>query len=341
MTHVTYIGNFLSQHGYNPTYSEALAAVLSREGLAVRTASGCLNPLVRLGDMALAVLRTRKRESCVIVDLCSGPRAYPAACVIATLSRLARRPYVVVLHGGNLPNLSKRARAWLPTILRSAASVVSPSMYLADHFATDFDVEVIPNALSIMDYPYRCRAAPSPRFLYLRAFHERYGPFTALRAFALVKQQLGKGRLVMAGPELDHSLTRCKELSKEMGIEKDVEFLGRVPKDRIPSLGSDCDIFLNPTYVDNTPVSTIEAMAMGMCIVATTSGGLPHLLRDGETALLVSPGDERAMANAIMKVLADSQLAARLSASARRAAEGMDWSEVVPKWLRLIQSVAR
>lgn len=339
MIHITYIGNFLSEHGLNPTYSEALVPQLSKDFL-IRPASRYLNPVLRMMDMILAVLKTPKKDACVILDLCSGPRAFPAADLISRLCRISGKPYVVVLHGGTLPRLLARQRARLLNILKGAKRVVSPSSYLADTFSDYVNVEIIPNALNIDDYPFKARNRAQPTFLYLRAFHNWYGPLTALKAFAMVHEKYAAARLMMAGPELDDALPKCKALAKELGIEGNVEFLGRVPKSRIPELGKACDIFVNPTFVDNTPVSVVEAMAMGMCLVATNVGGLPYLIKNGETGLLVSPGDEKQMASAMLDLLERPDLAARLSHNARKIAEKMDWRAVKPQWVSVIQSAA-
>lgn len=340
MIRITYIGNFLSQHGLNPTYSEALVPELTAQSFSIRTASGYLNPILRMLDMILAVLRTPKENACVILDLCSGPRAFPAAELISRICRVTHRPYVVVLHGGTLPGLLTNSRRRLLTMLKRAKRVVSPSGYLADAFATHVNVEVIPNALSIDDYSFRARTSPQPNFFYLRAFHRNYGPVVAIKAFAIVQQQYPNAHLTMVGPEVDDVLRECQSLVTELKLHSNIEFLGRIPKSRIPELGSKCDIFLNPTFVDNTPVSTVEAMAMGMCIVATTAGGLPYLLQDGYTALLVSPGDEVEMASAILRILQNPTLGERLSRNARSMAEQKDWSSITPKWVDVIQSVA-
>jgi L-malate glycosyltransferase len=341
MIHVTYVGNFLSSHGLNPTYSEALVPKLCEQGMAVRPASSFLNPFLRFLDMGTAVWNAPRRQACVIVDLCSGPRAFPAAYLVSRICRIMRKPYIVVLHGGNLPELISTSRGRLLRILKDARRVVSPSTYLADEFSGHVEIEVIPNALEVQAYTYKQRIAPQPSFLYLRAFHERYGALVAVKAFAIVQKKYPIARLVMAGPEIDDVLGKCKSLARSLALEANIEFLGRVPKSQIPELGDHCDIFLNPTFVDNTPVSIVEAMAMGMCLVATNVGGLPHLLKHGKTALLVSPGDEVEMANAMLSILEEPGLAARLSENARLVAEKMDWSEVTHQWLSLIRSVAR
>jgi L-malate glycosyltransferase len=155
-----------------------------------------------------------------------------------------------------------------------------------------------------------------------------------------VRKQYPDAHLTMVGPEMDGGLRECESLAAELGVGSHVEFIGRVPKSTVPEFGNKCDIFLNPTFVDNTPVSTVEAMAMGMCIVATTAGGLPYLLRDGETALLVTPGNDEEMAAAMLKILENPSLAERLSQNARSAAEEMDWRAITPRWVDIIQAVA-
>jgi len=226
-------------------------------------------------------------------------------------------------------------------MLHGADRVVSPSKYLANAFSDHAKVEIIPNALSIKSYPFRSRMPARPNFLYLRAFHRNYGPLTAIKAFSIVQQRYPEAHLTMAGPQIDGVLEECHSLIHELKLQAHVDLLGRVPKSQIPELGRKCDIFLNPTLVDNTPVSTVEAMAMGMCIVATTAGGLTHLLKNGDTALLVEPGDENQMADAMLNILSQPELSARLSRNGRRQAETMDWSQVLPRWSTLIESVAR
>ncbi len=337
--HVTYIGNFLSKHGLNPTYAEALVPQLSALGIPVAWASQHLNPVVRMVDMVAAALRTPRNGSCVVIDLYSGPRAFQAAGLVARACRITRRPYVIVLHGGNLPRRLETSRSQLLTMLNGAARVVSPSPYLAGQFAPHTQVEVIPNALPIRSYPFTPRGKVSPRLLYLRAFHQYYDPVTALRAFSLVRRHYPAARFTMAGPDEDGTLSRCRALVDELGLGGSVDFPGRLPKAAVPSLGEQHDIFVNSSAVDNTPLSTVEAMAMGMCVVATTAGGLPYLLQDGETALLVPPSDPTAMADAIMRILRDPGMARYLSTGARAVAEEMDWSCVVPRWLDLIREV--
>jgi glycosyltransferase involved in cell wall biosynthesis len=82
-------------------------------------------------------------------------------------------------------------------------------------------------------------------------------------------------------------------------------------------------------------------MACGLCIVSTDVGGMTYLLDHETNALLVRPDDPEAMADAVQRILSDSDLAARLSSNARRKAEGFDWEAVLPRWRNLLTSCPR
>jgi glycosyltransferase involved in cell wall biosynthesis len=107
----------------------------------------------------------------------------------------------------------------------------------------------------------------------------------------------------------------------------------------VPAKLADADIFLNTSRVDNTPVSVLEAMASGMCIVSTDVGGIPHLLQPEQDALLVPTDDPEQMARAVRRIVTDANLARRLSLNARKSAEQFDWSVVTPRWEALLESV--
>jgi glycosyltransferase involved in cell wall biosynthesis len=76
------------------------------------------------------------------------------------------------------------------------------------------------------------------------------------------------------------------------------------------------------------PNSLLEALASGVPVVSTDVGGIPYVVRHGETALLVPAGDHEAMADAVLQVLRDSELAARLRASGLQAAKNYAWPRV-------------
>ena len=92
---------------------------------------------------------------------------------------------------------------------------------------------------------------------------------------------------------------------------------------------------------DNAPVALIEACAMGLPVVSTAVGGIPDVLQDGDTGLLVPDDDVEAMARAIVRLVSDSRLTGRLSANGRRMAGRSSWERVQPQWERLFAELSR
>jgi glycosyltransferase involved in cell wall biosynthesis len=103
---------------------------------------------------------------------------------------------------------------------------------------------------------------------------------------------------------------------------------------------AESDIFLNTTNVDNTPVTVVEALASGLCVVTTSVGGIPYLVEDERDALLVAADDPRAMGDAVRRLLRAPTLAEQLSTQGRQNALARDWSLLLPRWERLLRSVA-
>jgi L-malate glycosyltransferase len=117
----------------------------------------------------------------------------------------------------------------------------------------------------------------------------------------------------------DDSGGRHEHRAAELGLGDRVRFLGFHPEPRAVLRAADLAIL--PSRYEGLPVAILEAMAEGKPIVATAVGGIPELVRDGDEALLIPPGDATALATAIERLATDPALAARLGAAARSRAE--------------------
>jgi glycosyltransferase involved in cell wall biosynthesis len=130
-----------------------------------------------------------------------------------------------------------------------------------------------------------------------------------------------------------------RRLAGELGVAPAVRFAGFLDRDAKAREGDAADIYINTNRIDNMPVAVVEACAMGLPVVATAVGGVPDLLTDGETGLLVPDDDAAAMTAAILRLLEDPALAERLSRNGRRLAERSSWPEVRRQWETLFARV--
>jgi glycosyltransferase involved in cell wall biosynthesis len=241
-----------------------------------------------------------------------------------------------------LPAIAAVNRRRTLRLLQGAKAVTAPSAYLAERLRPfRSDLLVLPNGIDLNAYPFRLRIAPRPRLIWLRAFHQVYNPVLAVRTLAALDARVPGAELIMVGPDRnDGALAEARAEARRLGVAGRVQFHGGVPKKDVPDWLNQGDIFLNTSSVDNTPVSVLEAMASGNCIVSTDVGGVPFLLTHGTNALLVPPDNPTAMASAVETILRDRKLAARLSAKARTAAEIFDWESILPRWDSLLRSLS-
>lgn len=327
--------------GWVTTQGELLATLLAGEGYPVRTTSSIPARLPRLADTLRTLVTWRSQVDLVIHQVFSGP-AFGITDMASALCRWLRLPQIYVLRGGALPEFATARPRWVRGVMRRAAAIVAPSDYLAHAFGAFPElaerVRVIPNTLAIENYPYRHRPTIAPRLLWMRTFHDWYHPEMAIEVLALLRHTYPAATLTMGGQEKGLGPV-VRELASRRGLTEAVHFPGFLePHDKQREFAAH-DIYLNTNRVDNTPVSVLEAAAFGLPVVATAVGGVPFLLRDGETGLLVPDGDVAAMCAAVCRLLEEPELADRLSANGRRLAESCAWEPVRAQWHTLFAEV--
>jgi glycosyltransferase involved in cell wall biosynthesis len=130
-----------------------------------------------------------------------------------------------------------------------------------------------------------------------------------------------------------------EQLAATLGIAGAVEFTGRVDNAGMAALYRSADLMLNPSTVDNMPNSVLEALASGVAVISTNVGGVPFLVEDGKTALLVPPASPEAMAAAMLRLAASPELAARLRAAGLHYVQQYAWPGVRPRLLEVYRAV--
>ena len=316
--------------GRIPDVFERLGPLLAEAGHRVDAVSTHRGSLRR--SLQLVATAARVRPDVAVVHLYSGRAAY-VEDVVAMLQRRRAGRLVGVLSGGGFPAFERRRPAATRRLLGRFDELVAPSSYLAG-WAEELlgrPVTVIANPLDVDDYPFRQRTEVRPRLLWMRAYHEVYAPEVAVAVVDRLRTELPAVHLTMAGPDKGRRAAVEAEVARR-GLQDQVDVRGFVTADEKARLFVDCDVFLNTPIVDNRPVSLVEAGASGMCIVSTDAGGVPHLVEDGVDALLAPVGDVDALADAIVRLCRDPELAARLSSNARALADAGDPPHVLAAW---------
>lgn len=334
------VGPMVGRHrGYVTTQDEKLAEMLRTAGYSVLTVSHSTNRYVRFADIVYTLVGSLRHIDVLVLSVYGG-RSFIIEDTASLLAKWFGVPILMSLHGGAMPEFMSRFPNWAKRVLSRASLLVAQSDYLANALGRHgFAARLIPNVINLSAYSCRRRLAVSPRLLWMRAFHSIYHPEMALQVLAVVKRTLADATLVMAGQEkgLEKKLRR---LATELGLKDAVRFAGFLDTEGKRREWEAADIFINTTRIDNQPVSVIEACAMGLPVVSTSVGGIPHLLRHEETGLLVADGDVQAMSDAIVRLVEDESLAGRLSRNGRALAAGSSIEDVLPRWTRAIDELA-
>lgn len=193
-------------------------------------------------------------------------------------------------------------------------------------------IVVIPNGIEEADPAEPVELAPRPAILEVARLAEVKGQRVLLDALARLD-----AHLVLVGRDLetDGAYERgLREQVDRLGIAERVVFAG--PREDVPALLAGCEVFCLPSFEEGLPLTVLEAMAQGRPVVATAVGGTPEAVVDGETGLLVPPGDVDALADALRSLLADPARARRLGeAGLARARERFSAEEASRRVLDL------
>ncbi|MCB1967985.1 MAG: glycosyltransferase family 4 protein, partial [Candidatus Accumulibacter sp.] len=250
------------------------------------------------------------------------------------IARLRGTPVIVNYRGGNAGAFFARAPGHVLRMLGNASLRVTPSGFLRRVFATHgLTAEVIPNIIDLSRFsPAPPRSfGNAPQLVITRNLEPIYDIGTAIHAFAAIRQSFAGARLTVAGsgPELQSLQT----LVSDLDLGDSVLFSGRIENAEIPALYAAADCLLNPSRVDNMPISILEAFASGVPVVSTCAGGIPDMVEQGVSGLLVPIGDHQAMAREALRVLQDAGLAAALRQAGLAQVREYAWPAVRRRWL--------
>lgn len=253
-----------------------------------------------------------------------------AAAPAILAARAFGKRTVLNYHSGEAADHLARWGALVHPWLRLPDAIVVPSEYLRTVFARHgYRVTVVPNVVDTVRFRYRDRVPLRPRLLSSRNLEPHYRVDNTLEAFALLQVRHPEATLTLAGDGSERD--RLHHLAASLRSDG-IRFMGRVEPGAMPAVYEETDIFVNSSVVDNQPLSVLEAFAAGLAVVSTATGDIAALVRDGETGLIVPPGDPAAMAKAVTALLEDPDRALQMARAARHQAEAHRWPRVRDRW---------
>jgi len=261
-----------------------------------------------------------------------------SAALAILVARLFRKQCIINYRSGEAQDHLMRCKLTARPIIRLANAIVSPSGYLVDVFETfGLKARAIFNIVELDRFPYRERTKVRPVFLVSRLLEPLYNVACVLRAFALIQERYPAATLTVAAdgclrPELE-------ALAQQLKL-RNTEFIGFVPFDKMPQMYDAHDIYLTATDLDNMPSSITECMSSGVPVITTNAGGIPYIVTNEETCLMVEKNDHKAMAEAAFRLLEGPDLALRIARKARTSSRRFTSEGACTEWFNLYQELA-
>ncbi len=306
-----------------------------------------LDKIIRKGawsDVRLTrlYLRLRRRFGSRVVFY---PMMINYVKIAAALPQLKDWRITSFLHGNETLRLLDKRPATLRRNLRRCTQVFAVSRYTAELVRRRFvlsNVSVLWPGIRYQDFQkydpgYRRQRGWGDRevILMLSRLAGRKGHHTALQAISRLRARRPGVLLAIAGS--GHMRGELEARSRELGLEGNVEFLGRVEEGAKASLYHAADVYCMPSEVniekadvEGFGITFLEAAACGTLAVGSHTGGIPDALDDGRTGLLIPPGDPVALEEALESVLAEPRRYDAMRERARRRAESeFDWPKRV------------
>jgi glycosyltransferase involved in cell wall biosynthesis len=312
----------LADSSLNDRYDVVVVATY-RDGTRIQKAAQALSGLVRLTFLSFA-----GRVDLVHLHSSWGA-SFTRKVVALAIVKAARRPVVLHLHGGRFQYELARAGLWGTVrrrAMRWALTRADVVVALTPGWAERLDawvriprLRVVPNAPELAPSATRGEPTSPPTIVYLGHLYRAKGLFELIDAFAELRSAHPDLRLVLAGDGSETERLEAHARARGLGADA-IELPGWVGPETKMQLLSTASCFVLPSYHEGLPLAMLEAMTCGVPVVATAVGGIPEVVTDEVSALLVPPRDSHALARALARVLTDPDLAARLSDGGRRRA---------------------
>lgn len=252
-------------------------------------------------------------------------------------ARLVGVPSVLHVHGGEFVAFYSRAPRSVQALIRATLSRAVCVLALGDQWARKLstiapaaDVRSMPNATHAA-MPVCQVTGGSVHIVFLGQVSRLKGAFVLLEAWHRMKSgSIRPVHLTVAG---NGELDRARAIVDRHGIDSSVTIHEWLSADAVRELLSSAHVLVLPSFYEGQPMAILEAMAHGLCIVASDVGGIPDLVRNDESGVLVAPDDVDQLTKALDDVVLDDDLRCRLGTAAFKRFEQEFDMEVV--WRRL------
>jgi glycosyltransferase involved in cell wall biosynthesis len=271
--------------------------------------------------------------------------SFARKCLLTWISVTFRVPVVLHVHGSEFhrffDNTPRPIQMLIRATLERADAVIALGNTWADrlrHIAPRAHIVVVPNAIRPNVSVEQVTSGPV-HVVFLGEVCDRKGTFLLLESWAkmLVGSDVAQARLTIAG---DGELDRARDLVAELAIGASVDVCGWLSPTEVSQLLASAHVLVLPSLNEGQPMAILEAMARGICVVASNAGGIPEIV--GEAGgVLVNPGNAGELADALAYVVTDYDARSRFGARAlQRVKDEFDVDVIARRFDKLYRRIA-
>lgn len=259
-------------------------------------------------------------------------------------------PYIVSLRGADVPGFSERF-AFLYTFLkplirqvwREAAQVIAVSLgmrRLAEKTAPAQPMRVIPNGIALEEFPAATmRNDDILRVISTSRLTPRKGLRFLIQALAELKHENQARNIEVLLIGDGHESESLEHLARESGVIEQVQFIGRVEHAELKQWYAGVDVFILPSLNEGMSNAMLEALASGLPLLVTRTGGADEVLEEGVNGFALAMGSAHDIAEKLLRLYDDRALRQRMALASRRKAETMSWGKVAEQYVQVYQSL--
>lgn len=317
-----------------PRFEQRDGFVIYRVGIGNQTLDKFFYPFLA----ALKVRRLQPRVAHAVMESYAGG----ALVLIKYLYPSAKR--LLTLQSGDLDDERKQKQFWLhlfwQAIHFAPQKITAISNFLAERArrlgVPEGRISIIPNGVDLALIPSGVARTPFRAVCVARLSWEK-GLIDLITAWELVVSDFPQAQLLIVGEGPERS--KLEKMIREKKLTEKITLLGRLDHQRTLETLASGTVFVCPSLAEGLGIVFIEAQACGVPVIGTRVGGIPDVIQDGVTGLLVVPHQPEALAAAIKKLFQDPVLVERLS---RQAADGLgrySWTKIVGQFAELYEKL--
>ncbi|MFH1820676.1 MAG: glycosyltransferase family 4 protein [Candidatus Nealsonbacteria bacterium] len=193
------------------------------------------------------------------------------------------------------------------------------------------NIEVIPNGVDLSRFKGLARRT-----------HDEFTVITVARlekvkGIEYLIRAVDNFRLLIIGDGSERK--NLEYLVEELGLKEKIKFLGQIANEKIPAYLMEADCFCLPSLREGFGIAILEAQAAGIPVIATRTGGILDLIKDGETGFLVDPKNTKQIKEAVFKIQSDQELAQNLTRNAKEKLVNYNWSNIADRVYKVYEKL--